>query len=74
MKQAKTKISARDLKRIEEIDKELDIIWDKINEECDKNENYDREKYRELRYKESRLLAEYNKIMDKYNRILDTYI
>ena len=66
MKQTKTTINAKDLKRIEEIDKELDIIWDQINKECDKNENYDREKYRELRYKESRLLAEYNKIMDKY--------
>lgn len=66
MKQTKTTINAKDLKRIEEIDKELDIIWDQINKECDKNENYDREKYRELRYKESRLLAEYNRIMDKY--------
>ena len=66
MKQTKTAINAKDLKRIGEIDKELDIIWDQINEECDKNENYGREKYRELRYKESRLLAEYNKIMDKY--------
>ena len=66
MKQTKATINAKDLKRIGEIDKELEIIWDQINEECDKNENYDREKYRELRYKESRLLAEYNKIMDKY--------
>ena len=66
MKQTKMAINAKDLKRIGEIDKELDIIWDQINEECDKNENYDREKYRELRYKESRLLAEYNKIMNKY--------
>ena len=66
MKQTKATTNAKDLKRIGEIDKELDIIWDQINEECDKNENYDREKYRELRYKESRLLAEYNKIMDKY--------
>ena len=66
MKQTKATINAKDLKRIGEIDKELDIIWDQINEECDKDENYDREKYRELRYKESRLLAEYNKIMDKY--------
>ena len=63
MKQTKT---AKDLKRIGEIDKELDIIWDQINKECDKNENYDREKYTKLRYKESGLLEEYNTIMNKY--------
>lgn len=66
MKQTKTAINAKDLKRIGEIDKELDIIWDQINKECDKNENYDREKYTKLRYKESGLLEEYNTIMNKY--------
>ena len=37
MRQTKATINAKDLKRIGEIDKELDIIWDQINEECDKN-------------------------------------
>lgn len=66
MKQTKIAINAKDLKRIEEIDKELDIIQSKICEKCGKNENYDREKYTKLRYKESGLLEEYNTIMNKY--------
>lgn len=66
MKQTKIAINAKDLKRIGEIDRELDIIQSKISEECDKNENYDREKYTKLRYKESGLLEEYNTIMNKY--------